>query len=47
LPTLLKSIETLVDAYPEDTTVFPGHGPVTTLGRERATNPFLRELAQQ
>jgi glyoxylase-like metal-dependent hydrolase (beta-lactamase superfamily II) len=44
-PTLLKSIETLVDSHPEDTTVFPGHGPVTTLGRERATNPFLRELA--
>ena len=46
-PTLLKSIETLVDTYPEDTTVYPGHGPITTLGRERATNPFLRELASQ
>jgi glyoxylase-like metal-dependent hydrolase (beta-lactamase superfamily II) len=46
-PTLLRSIETLVDTYPEDTTVYPGHGPVTTLGHERATNPFLRELAQQ
>jgi hydroxyacylglutathione hydrolase len=46
-PTLLRSIETLVDAYPEDTTVYPGHGPITTLGHERATNPFLRELAQQ
>jgi glyoxylase-like metal-dependent hydrolase (beta-lactamase superfamily II) len=46
-PTLLKSIETLVDTYPEDTTVYPGHGPITTLGHERATNPFLRELAQQ
>jgi hydroxyacylglutathione hydrolase len=46
-PTLLKSIETLVESYPEEATVFPGHGPVTTLGRERATNPFLRELAQQ
>jgi hydroxyacylglutathione hydrolase len=46
-PTLLRSIETLVDSYPEDTTVYPGHGPVTTLGYERATNPFLRELAQQ
>jgi glyoxylase-like metal-dependent hydrolase (beta-lactamase superfamily II) len=45
-PTLLRSIETLVDAYPEETTIYPGHGPVTTLGRERATNPFLRELAQ-
>jgi glyoxylase-like metal-dependent hydrolase (beta-lactamase superfamily II) len=43
-PTLLKSIETLVTAYPEETVVYPGHGPLTTLGRERASNPFLREL---
>lgn len=46
-PTLLKSIETLLDGFPEDATVYPGHGPLTTLGRERATNPFLRELAEQ
>ncbi len=44
-PTLLSSIESLVDRYPEDTTVYPGHMGVTTLGRERATNPFLQELA--
>jgi glyoxylase-like metal-dependent hydrolase (beta-lactamase superfamily II) len=43
--TLLASIESLVDAFPADATVYPGHGPLTTLGRERATNPFLRELA--
>jgi glyoxylase-like metal-dependent hydrolase (beta-lactamase superfamily II) len=43
--TLLASIESLVDAFPADATVHPGHGPLTTLGRERATNPFLRELA--
>jgi glyoxylase-like metal-dependent hydrolase (beta-lactamase superfamily II) len=43
-PTLLRSIETLVDRFPAETTVYPGHGPLTTLGRERATNPFLREL---
>jgi glyoxylase-like metal-dependent hydrolase (beta-lactamase superfamily II) len=29
---------------PDDTVVRPGHGPVTTIGRERATNPFLLEL---
>jgi glyoxylase-like metal-dependent hydrolase (beta-lactamase superfamily II) len=46
-PTLLRSIESLVDAFPEDTTVYPGHMGVTTLGRERATNPFLQELAGQ
>jgi hydroxyacylglutathione hydrolase len=45
-PTLLASIETLVNAYPPETTVYPGHMGITTLGRERATNPFLRELAR-
>jgi hydroxyacylglutathione hydrolase len=43
-PTLLGSIESLLDAYPDEATVYPGHGPLTTLGRERADNPFLREL---
>jgi hydroxyacylglutathione hydrolase len=46
-PTLLQSIETLVSTYPAETTVYPGHMGVTTLGRERATNPFLRELAER
>ena len=45
--TLLASIETLVSAYPAETTVYPGHMGLTTLGRERATNPFLRELAER
>jgi glyoxylase-like metal-dependent hydrolase (beta-lactamase superfamily II) len=43
-PTLLGSIESLVEAFPADTIVYPGHMGATTLGRERATNPFLREL---
>ncbi|MGN6168969.1 MAG: MBL fold metallo-hydrolase [Solirubrobacteraceae bacterium] len=43
--TLLSSIESLVDSFPAETTVYPGHMGITTLGRERATNPFLRELA--
>jgi hydroxyacylglutathione hydrolase len=43
--TLLDSIGTLVDRFDEETAVFPGHMGVTTLGRERATNPFLQELA--
>jgi hydroxyacylglutathione hydrolase len=42
--TLSRSIALLLDAYPDDTQVLPGHMGVTTLGRERATNPFLREL---
>jgi hydroxyacylglutathione hydrolase len=46
-PTLLASIETLISTYPDETTVYPGHMGVTTLGRERATNPFLRELAER
>ena len=45
-PTLLSSIERLIGAYPPETTVYPGHMGLTTLGAERATNPFLRELAQ-
>jgi hydroxyacylglutathione hydrolase len=46
-PTLLASIENLVSSYPPETTVYPGHMGITTLGRERATNPFLRELAER
>ena len=41
------SIETLASDFPPETTVYPGHMGVTTLGRERATNPFLRELAER
>jgi hydroxyacylglutathione hydrolase len=44
--TLLCSIEALIDALPAETTVYPGHMGVTTLGAERATNPFLAELAR-
>lgn len=46
-PTLLASIESLMAAHPDETVVYPGHMGLTTLGQERATNPFLRELAQQ
>jgi len=44
-PTLMESIRTLVESHPPQTTVYPGHMGVTTLGAERATNPFLAELA--
>ncbi len=43
-PTLMKSIRTLVENHPPETTVYPGHMGITTLGAERATNPFLTEL---
>jgi glyoxylase-like metal-dependent hydrolase (beta-lactamase superfamily II) len=44
--TLLESIRTLVDTLPPETAVYPGHMGITTLGAERATNPFLAELAR-
>ena len=43
-PTLLASIESLVAEFPSETVVYPGHMGTTTLGRELASNPFLREL---
>jgi hydroxyacylglutathione hydrolase len=44
--TLMSSIGALLDALPDGTRVLPGHMGATTLGRERASNPFLRELAR-
>ena len=43
---LMQSIATLIDAYPEETIVYPGHMGVTSLGAERATNPFLQTIAR-
>lgn len=45
-PTLFESIRTLVEGFPGETTVYPGHMGITTLGAERASNPFLQELAR-
>lgn len=42
--TLIESIHTKLMPLPDDTVVYCGHGPATTIGRERATNPFLRGL---
>jgi len=42
--TLVASIRMLVDTFPPETVVYPGHGPTTTLGAELARNPFLAEL---
>src|SRR5919199_1276450 len=44
--TLLSSIGGLIDKLPEETTVYPGHMGVTSLGAEKRTNPFLAELAR-
>jgi len=43
--TLLDSIAALLDRFGDETLVLPGHMGTTTLGRERATNPFLQGLA--
>src|SRR5829696_7867706 len=45
-PTLIMSIRKLLDTLADETIVYPGHMGTTTLGAERATNPFLAELAR-
>jgi hydroxyacylglutathione hydrolase len=45
-PTLINSIGKLLDSHPDQTVVHPGHMGLTTLGAERATNPFLGSLAR-
>lgn len=42
---LLASIGSQLLSLPDDTVVLPGHGPATTVGRERGSNPFLVGLA--
>jgi glyoxylase-like metal-dependent hydrolase (beta-lactamase superfamily II) len=39
---LLQSIEEKLLVLPDDTIVYPGHGPETTIGREKQFNPFLK-----
>ncbi|HEV2304514.1 MAG TPA: MBL fold metallo-hydrolase [Candidatus Acidoferrales bacterium] len=41
-PEIIRSIRLKLLALPEETIVFPGHGPATTLAEERESNPFLR-----
>jgi glyoxylase-like metal-dependent hydrolase (beta-lactamase superfamily II) len=43
-PMLMQASLSRFLLLPDELEVFPGHGPRTTVGRERATNPFLREL---
>jgi hydroxyacylglutathione hydrolase len=43
--TLMRTLGELLDLLPDETTVYPGHMAVTTIGRERARNPFLAQLA--
>lgn len=41
--TLIRSIKTVLFAFGDDAVVYPGHGPQTTIGEERLTNPFLQD----
>lgn len=41
---LIESIKTKILVYPDDTKVYPGHGPPTTVGEERNYNPFLARV---
>jgi hydroxyacylglutathione hydrolase len=41
---ILRSLHNTVLALPDDTVVIPGHGPLTTVGEERESNPFLTNL---
>ena len=43
-PAMMKSLEDGVLPLDDDIVVLPGHGPQTSIGRERATNPFLAEI---
>ncbi|HEX3736529.1 MAG TPA: MBL fold metallo-hydrolase [Solirubrobacterales bacterium] len=45
-PTLASSIATLLDSHSDETVVHPGHMGLTTLGAERASNPFLQSPAR-
>jgi hydroxyacylglutathione hydrolase len=42
--TLISSIRNQLFVLPDDTVVFPGHGPQTTIGYEKVNNPFLKDL---
>ncbi len=42
-PTLIRSIHSKLLTLPDDTIVIPGHGPQTTIGEERESNPFLMQ----
>jgi hydroxyacylglutathione hydrolase len=42
---MLLSLRDKILPLDDGTMVLPGHGPATTIGRERATNPYLRQVA--
>jgi glyoxylase-like metal-dependent hydrolase (beta-lactamase superfamily II) len=44
-PLLLKGIRSKLFTLPDDTVIYPGHGPTTTIGHEKRTNPFVGQRA--
>jgi hydroxyacylglutathione hydrolase len=47
MPDMLASLASRFLVLPDETEVLPGHGPTTTVGRERASNPFLVGLVAE
>ena len=41
---IMRSIHSRLLIFPDETPVFPGHGPATSIGEEREANPFLQKL---
>jgi len=44
-PAMMASLRDKILTLADETVVLPGHGPATTIGRERRTNPYLREIS--
>ncbi len=42
MTTMARTLQNVVLAIPDETTLLPGHGPATTMAKERVTNPYLR-----
>jgi glyoxylase-like metal-dependent hydrolase (beta-lactamase superfamily II) len=41
---IMRSLAGILQRYGDETVIYPGHGPATTIGQERRMNPFLKEL---
>ncbi len=44
MPAMQHSLKAVILPMADEVIVCPGHGPQTTIGQERITNPYLREL---
>jgi hydroxyacylglutathione hydrolase len=47
MPQMVASLRDKILPLADDTVVLPGHGPATTIGRERATNPYLLQVSAE